>query len=84
MKKAIILSYVTEQNEPSIPQNILLEIPDDPAEREAVLRNEWDNHFDGWDEDTLVITEECAYGDLCIHDANGDCFIFFTYVNMGR
>ncbi len=77
--KAIAIPYVTYQNEPSKPDNVLIDIPEDETARDELLRAEWNNIFDDLEGESVVITTLSAYGDLEI--GNGDCFIFYTYVN---
>jgi hypothetical protein len=74
--KAIALPYVTYQNEPSKPDNVLIDLPDGVAARDELLHAEWNAIFDG---DSPVVISDSAYGDLEIGD--GDCFIYYTYVN---
>ena len=76
--KAIAIPYVTYQNEPSKPDNVLIDLPEDESARDELLHEEWNKIFDG--DSPVVITTDSAYGDLEI--GNGDCFIFYTYVNL--
>lgn len=78
--RAIMVPYVTYQNEPSKPENVLIDIPEDETARDELLHAEWNKIFDSLMLEEVVITTESAYGDLEI--GNGDCFIFFTYVNV--
>lgn len=81
MKKAIVLSYVTYQNEPSIPDGNLWDIPESEDEQLAVLKEIAKCHFgedlefDMWEREY-----ETAYGDVAYTDANEDLCIFLTYV----
>ena len=80
MQTAIMMSYVSEQNEPSQVTNVLFDIPEDETARDELLHKEWNEIFDDLDGNGLVVTTESPYGDLEI--GNGDCFLFFTYVNV--
>ena len=56
MKKAIILDYATEQNEPSTPFKQIFLIPEDKEERDKALRKLWVATFneDADDEDIPI------------------------------
>ncbi len=76
-----MLPYVSGQDEPSRPENVLIELPADIKARDQLLHKEWNNIFDVLDgQEVPTISSVGGYGDLSI--GNGECFIFFTYVNV--
>lgn len=82
--KAIVMSYVCDQNAPSKPSSVLLDVPKSEEELIAVLKDLVKTHFgdeaddewyEGWE-----LSYNMGYGDVSYGNACGDCFIFLTYV----
>ena len=82
MKKAIIVPYAVDQNEPSRPISKLVDIPDDTQERDELLKQLFVEYvLDSEDDLELTITEgnERSYGDIIV-SYYGSIFMYVTFV----
>lgn len=83
-KYAICVYYLIDQNEPSKPDSELVWIPDDPVERDKLLRELWSESCCGNDEgdegdvEISVNDDPNDYGDVQIGD--GSSYMYFTFI----
>ena len=79
-KKAIFLTYLCDQNEPSQPQRQVFVLPDDEAKRDAALRAFYQECVLDSDEDEEVpiTTDHPYYGDITVGD---DPYMFVTFLD---
>jgi len=78
--KAIAIPYACYQNEPSIPINRIIDVPEDPKQLKTLLRNLMLERVCD-DEDIVNSCEldyNSHYGDIEFGD--GDIFIYLTYI----
>lgn len=83
MKQAILVVYAEEQDCPSRPHEQLVDIPEDKASRDEVLRA-WFLDIaiacDPADVDiTIIDTPDGEYGDIQVHNGEG-VHMFVTFV----
>lgn len=84
MKRAIAMSYCAGQNEPSRPIKRIIEVPDNVAARDKLLKQLFNDHVcEVEDDEDLIIRKgkKDDYGDVIVSDYNGDVFLFLTYIS---
>ncbi len=82
MRKAIILPYAVDQNEPSRPISTLVDIPDDEQARDELLNRLFVEYvLDSDDDLELIINDgnENSYGDIIVSYADS-IFMYVTFV----
>lgn len=80
--KAIILPYAVDQNEPSRPISMLVDIPDDIQERDELLKQLFVEYvLDSEDDLELTITEgnERSYGDVIV-SYDDSIFMYVVFI----
>jgi hypothetical protein len=89
-RKAILLPYCVDQNEPSIPLRFVIVIPDDVEERDVLLRKLFIDHVCGEDcfdvdsikkEIDIIETPNDGYGDIAVECNSLGLFLFVTYLD---
>lgn len=91
MRKAIIVDYLIDQNEPSKPFSQVFILPDDKEERDKALRKLWRLTFLGTDEDIqreglemedgdipILEEDDTRFGDITVGE---DPLLFITFLD---
>ena len=80
-RKAIAISYVMDQNAPSVPHPVLIDIPANTDAKDVFLQYfKEDQCEEDFTDDDIVFTSPSNWGDADIGVQDGEYLIFFTVV----
>lgn len=80
--QAIALPYVIEQNEPSRPIPTIVNLPTEATARRQMILHLMNEHVTELADDELTIEDsDGRYGDVVASDRDGECFLYFTFLD---
>lgn len=83
MTQAIVVPYCEDQNEPSVPFNSLIQLPEDPGERDLKLKQlflKFHEDDEDIELDEVEVEPGGEYGDFDVHHKYSDYHLYITKV----